>query len=89
MATLLMKSKSFISRKMNGTSNMTLETLADLAFALDRAVEIRLRSRHPQPGQNFGGSYHELPDPKPVSDATSEKVSIIPTPSANEKLVTA
>ncbi len=34
--------KSHISRKFAGTSNMTLETLADLAFALDRTIEVTL-----------------------------------------------
>jgi transcriptional regulator with XRE-family HTH domain len=49
MADALNTNKSFISRKMNGSSNMTLETLADLAFALDRIVEVNLRSRAPAP----------------------------------------
>jgi hypothetical protein len=52
MADLLNVDKSFISRKMSGTSNMTLETLADLAFALDRAIEIKLRSRTAPDGSN-------------------------------------
>ena len=45
MARLLGRHPSFITRKLNGTSNMTLETLADLAWALDRPVRISLPAR--------------------------------------------
>lgn len=45
IAELLGKNKSFVSRKFNGTSNMTLETLADLAYALDRPIRISLPDR--------------------------------------------
>lgn len=45
MADMLGTNKSFVTRKLNGTSNMTLETLADLAFALDRVVKVQLISR--------------------------------------------
>ena len=53
MAEALGASKSFISRKMSGTSNMTLETLADLAFALDRIVKVDLVSRSPNTSSNY------------------------------------
>lgn len=53
MAEALNTDKSFVTRKLNGTSNMTLETLADLAYALDRAVRVQLVSRTPAPGANF------------------------------------
>ncbi|HTE42430.1 MAG TPA: hypothetical protein VK629_16530 [Steroidobacteraceae bacterium] len=52
MADILEKDKSFVSRKLNGTSNMTLETLADLAFALDRVIKIQLVPRTPPAGSN-------------------------------------
>jgi transcriptional regulator with XRE-family HTH domain len=52
MAVALGVDKSFVSRKMNGTSNMTLETLADLAFALNRPVKVELPSRAPEQGSN-------------------------------------
>lgn len=42
IARMLGKQKSFVSRKLSGDSNMTLETLADLAYALDRPVRITL-----------------------------------------------
>lgn len=53
MARIIGRSKSFVSRKMSGTSNMTIETLADLAFALDRPVMISFPSRHPSEGGNY------------------------------------
>jgi transcriptional regulator with XRE-family HTH domain len=53
IARLLGKNKSFVSRKLNGTSNMTLETLADLAFALDRPVKISLPLRSTAPQSNI------------------------------------
>src|SRR5690349_5279625 len=38
MARTLEVDRSHISRKLSGDTNMTLETLADLAYALDRPV---------------------------------------------------
>lgn len=46
MADILGVDKSFITKKLMGESNMTIETLADLAFALDRPIKISLPSRH-------------------------------------------
>jgi len=37
--------RSLVTRRLNGTSNMTLETLADLAWAMDQKIEIRLSDR--------------------------------------------
>jgi len=52
MARELGRDKSFITRKLAGTSNMTLETLADLAFALNRPVRVSLPARSGLPGSN-------------------------------------
>lgn len=52
IADLLGVNKSHISRKFAGTSNMTLETLADLAYALDRSVSISLMDRKQAPHTN-------------------------------------
>ncbi len=53
MASELGRNKSFITRKLNGSDNMTLETLADLAFALNRPVRISLPSREKLGGGNY------------------------------------
>src|SRR5687767_12811512 len=45
MARTLDVDRSHISRKLSGETNMTLETLADLAYALDRPVKVSLPSR--------------------------------------------
>ena len=45
IARTLGKNKSIVTRKFSGTSNMTLETLADLAYALDRPIRIALPPR--------------------------------------------
>lgn len=47
IAKILGKDKSFVHRKFNGADNMTMETLAELAYALDRPVRVSLPSRHP------------------------------------------
>ena len=52
MARELGRDKAFITRKLSGTSNMTLETLADLAFALNRPVKVSLPARSGLPGSN-------------------------------------
>jgi transcriptional regulator with XRE-family HTH domain len=45
IARLLGKDKSFVTKKLGGESNMTLETLADLAFAMNRPVKVVMPSR--------------------------------------------
>jgi len=52
MARVIGKNKSFVTRKLSGDSNMTLQSLADLAFSLDRPVKVSLPSRHAQAGSN-------------------------------------
>jgi ribosome-binding protein aMBF1 (putative translation factor) len=56
IADLLGKNKSVITRKFAGSSNMTLETLADLAYALDRPVKVSLPSRHSPASSNYSHS---------------------------------
>ena len=58
IAKALNKDKSFVTRKLAGTSNMTLETLADLASAMGRPVRVSIPSRQPPVGTN-------LPTPTP------------------------
>ena len=45
IASALHKSKAFITQILNGTRNMTLRTLSDIAFALGASVSIEFRSR--------------------------------------------
>ena len=52
IADILGKDKSFVTRKFSGSTNMTLETLADLAFALDRRVKISLATCSAAAGAN-------------------------------------
>lgn len=53
IARILNTNKSFVTRKFNGTSNMTLETLADLAYALDRPIKVELPSRAQNNRSNY------------------------------------
>ena len=50
LADRLGRSKGFVTQLLSGERNLTLRTLADLAFALDRRVEIRLASIPAEPG---------------------------------------
>lgn len=43
LAEMLGKSKAFVTQILSGDRNMTLRTLADIAFALEVQVELRLR----------------------------------------------
>jgi len=67
IARLLGKHKSFVSRKLNGTSNMTFETLADLAFALDRPVKVLL----PERGDDSAANSNHPPPPVPETKTTA------------------
>lgn len=46
LATTLGKSKAFVSQVLTGSRNMTLRTLADIAFSLGRRPCIRLLDAH-------------------------------------------
>ena len=46
LAAALGKSKAFVSQILDGSRNMTLRTLADIAFALDKKVCVRLLDAH-------------------------------------------
>ena len=45
IAAALGRSKAFITQLLNGTRNMTLRTLSDIAFALDSEVDVRFRPK--------------------------------------------
>jgi transcriptional regulator with XRE-family HTH domain len=47
LAGKLSKSKGYITQLLNGSRNMTLRTLADICFALDKTPVIHLESKHP------------------------------------------
>jgi transcriptional regulator with XRE-family HTH domain len=49
LAARLGRSKAFITQLLNGSRNMTLRTLADIAYALDQGVAIQLKKRD-EPG---------------------------------------
>jgi transcriptional regulator with XRE-family HTH domain len=53
IARIIGRNKSFVTRKLNGQGNITIETLADLAFALDRLVKVKLPSRVAAQGSNI------------------------------------
>jgi transcriptional regulator with XRE-family HTH domain len=74
IASVLGKSKSVISRKLAGTSNMTLETLADLAYALDRPVKVSVPSRVPNVGVNA-----TIVNPGASSEMVPQKGRIVAT----------
>lgn len=60
--------RSAISKKFDGRHNMTLETLSDLAFALDRPVKVALPERVAPPA----GSNSVPPPPKFVDPSAKE-----------------
>jgi|GEM_PF-5171589 len=80
--------RSYISKKMNGTSNMTLETLADLAFGLNRKIKVILQPNIAAIVSNH--SRDPLPmmgeqSPPPLKDKLPQPVSKLP-PMFEEKL---
>lgn len=67
IARILNKDKSFVTKKLTGMSNMTLETLADLAFAMNRPVHVSVPSRTP-----FGGS-NQIYEGAPITTSEQTK----------------
>ena len=79
IARVIGRNKSFVTRKLNGSSNMTLETFADLAFALDRPARVSLPERRDSLGMNRfewpaqqEESAQPLPPPKPISPGKTD-----------------
>lgn len=68
IARILGKNKSFVTRKLSGDTNMTLESLADIAFALDRPVKISLPSRKAAIGSNRIEPTTSVPPTKSADD---------------------
>jgi transcriptional regulator with XRE-family HTH domain len=79
MARILGTNKGFITKKLNGTSNMTIETIADLAFALDRDPDFSLTPRSAAAGANRASAT--------VQAATTPTPSVVP--GANQVLAAA
>lgn len=89
IAALLGKHKSFVSRVLNRTGNITLSTLADLAYALDRPVRISLPSRDTlaHEGSNAIAGWSTTPI---ISGAASAPVhSLSPTSSSQSAMLRA
>lgn len=81
IARLIGRDKSFVTRKLTGESNMTLQSLADLAFALDRPVKVTLPSRAIGAGSNrviTQATTSSAPDPA--------RHSPIPTTTADDEI---
>jgi hypothetical protein len=75
VAKILKTNKSFVTRKLSGESNMTLATLSDLAFALNRTVNITLPSKRPAEGSNYVAEPREVASPVTRGDAPIVTVS--------------
>jgi transcriptional regulator with XRE-family HTH domain len=79
IAKLIGRNKSFVTRKLNGDSNMTLQTLADLAFALNRPVKVKLSSRAVAAGSNRiapPATSHSPPQPDSNASSTTRSDGI-------------
>ena len=79
IARIIGKHKSFVTRKLNGDSNMTLQSLADLAFSLNRPVKISLPSRDTKVGSN-----HAIANP--VTSEAPTAISVKPFPTTDEMI---
>ena len=44
--------RALINRQLSGESNLTLRSLADLAWAMDMEISFELKKAHPKAGQN-------------------------------------
>lgn len=76
IAEKLGKNKSVISRLFAGSSNMTLESLADLAFAMDRSVHVSLTPQSRPQGANQAPLH--APEVKVVPSVAGQPVPIDP-----------
>ena len=60
--------KSVLTRRLKGTSNMTLKTIADLAWVLGRNIEFAM----PKPAD---GNNHAVPEPQTTVTRVSESAT--------------
>lgn len=79
IARLLGKNRAFVTRKLNGSSNMTLETLADLAYALNRPVRLSLPERVIGAGSNARAG-----DPQVVTKSDQPALRVISDPRSGQ-----
>jgi hypothetical protein len=82
IADTLGKNKSVVSRLLSGKKNMTLESLADLAYALNRPVKVSLPARDFPPGSNRTAFVSPLPltsTPPPVKMANDSTLTVSST----------
>lgn len=77
IARALGKDKSFVSKKLGGTSNMTLETLADLAFAMNRPVKVQVPARPPLASGNHLTRFEDQPTTSTQSKKIGDKAILI------------
>jgi hypothetical protein len=52
LAQKLEAERSLINRQLSGEANLTLRSLADLAWAMDMEISFELKKPHPKAGQN-------------------------------------
>ena len=75
MARRLNMRRSIINRQLSGEQDLTLRSLADLAWALDREITFELRQPRKSPGQNIG----------PATSTTGySPIKVIAPPSSND-----
>jgi transcriptional regulator with XRE-family HTH domain len=62
IAAALGKSKAFITQLLNGTRNMTLRTLSDIAFALNAEIDIRIHPKRSAQDWSVGSADRAFTD---------------------------
>lgn len=88
LARIIGKHRSFVTRKLNGTSNMTFETFAEFAGALNRRINIALEKRIDAPAYLSNGAPATVVAPSAAESPESNAISVFagqqPTPGGSE-----
>ena len=75
--------RSAVNKQLAGTTNLTLRSIADLAWALDADLHFAMNKPHPKPGQNHFASAPRVHTDDP-SEFIGKKLSTSTNPSGSQ-----
>ena len=72
--------QSVLTKILSGESTLTLRSLAEISWALERRVNVRFQERErPRPGSNSDGAWTDVPAPTVIRVAMHDTCSTLPS----------
>ena len=85
LAQKLEAERSLINRQLSGEANLSLRSLADLAWAMDMEISFELKKPHPKAGQNQPMTTSTVGHGQiKYINGAAKRVSMLPAPANSE-----